>query len=472
MAIPDRWHSRFERAAFGGEQQPGRSRHPGNVGTGVDPVTISDQVDELARRIAAHGLDDRRRDREPGHDARRAGAERGDAALVGRDRRRRRDVDPTHQVLGHGHAGDRGHGIGIETGRHQPMPRRIRQRVELEHPGRQYRYTVCTVTVTPREFHIAQLNIATLQAPVDDPATADFTDNLERINALGEGSPGFVWRLQTDDGDATALRPYPDPMIIVNMTVWTSVAALKEYAYRTEHAEFVARRREWFVPGSTGLVLWWIRAGDLPTVDDAKRRLEFLRRHGPSPYAFRFARPPAPFVVEQTSLEDPATLDLITALNTELTGRYDHPSDNHFRLEPDEVSPGMGAVVVGRLEERAVACGAIRRIDWDVDGDIDGAGGRTAEIKRMYVAPAARGNKLGAAILDRLELEATELGIDRLVLETGSRQPEAIQLYERAGFTPRDRWGEYADAPHSRCYEKRLEVPAITTQMLRDVGDG
>ncbi len=76
----------------------------------------------------------------------------------------------------------------------------------------------------------------------------------------------------------------------------------------------------------------------------------------------------------------------------------------------------------------------------------------------MYVAPEARGNKLGAAILDRLELEAGALGIDRLVLETGSRQPEAIQMYERAGFTARDRWGEYADAPHSRCFEKRLDV--------------
>ena len=150
-------------------------------------------------------------------------------------------------------------------------------------------------------------------------------------------------------------------------------------------------------------------------------------------------------------------------MNDELTGRYDDPSDNHFRLEPDEVSPGMGAVVVGRLDDRAVACGAIRRIDSDIDGDFDGARGRTAEIKRMYVAPDARGNKLGAAILDRLELEAGALGIDRLVLETGSRQPEAIQLYERAGFTARERWGEYAAAPHSRCFEKRLDVPAITT---------
>ena len=271
-----------------------------------------------------------------------------------------------------------------------------------------------------------------------------------------------MWRLQTDEGDATALRPYDDPMVIVNMTVWSSVAALKDFAYRTAHAEFLARRREWFVAGSTGVVLWWIRAGELPTVDDAKRRLEFLERHGASPYAFRFARPPAPFVIERTSLDDPDTVELIARLNDELTGRYDDPSDNHFRLEPDEVSPASVRSWSAASTIAPVACGALRRIDSEIEGDIDGTGLRTAEIKRMYVAPEARGNKLGAAILDRLELEAGALGIDRLVLETGSRQPEAIQMYERAGFTARDRWGEYADAPHSRCFEKRLDVATIS----------
>jgi ribosomal protein S18 acetylase RimI-like enzyme len=319
------------------------------------------------------------------------------------------------------------------------------------------------VTATPGDYHIAQLNIATLLAPIDDPSIADFTDNLERINALGDGSPGFVWRLQTDDGDATALRPYPDPMVIVNMTVWTSVGALKEFAYRTEHAEFLTRRREWFAAGSTGVVLWWIRAGDLPTIDDAKRRLEFIQRHGASPYAFRFARPPAPFVVEPTSLEDPATLDLIARLNDELTARYDNPAANFFRLDPAEVAAGAGVVVVGRLDDRAVACGALRRLDAGIDAEIggepenDGAACRAAEIKRMYVAPEARGNKLGAAVLDRLEVEAVALGVDRIVLETGDRQQEAMRLYERAGFAARDTWGPYRQSPHSRCFEKRRD---------------
>ena len=312
--------------------------------------------------------------------------------------------------------------------------------MELEHRGRQYRCTFSTVTVNQGDYHVAQLNIATLRAPIDDPSIADFTNNLERINGLGDASPGFVWRLQTDEGDATALRPYEDPMVIVNMTVWSSVATLKDFAYRTVHADFLARRREWFVAGSTGLVLWWVRAGDIPTVDDAKRRLEFLQRHGPTPYAFRFARPAAPFVIDRTSLDEPDTADLIARLNDELAGRYDDPSDNHFRLDPDEVSVGAGAVVVGRLDDRTVACGALRSIP-EIEGDIEAIGLRTAEVKRMYVVPEARGNKLGAAILDRLELEAAALGIEHLVLETGSRQPEAIQMYERAGFTARERWG-------------------------------
>jgi GNAT superfamily N-acetyltransferase len=319
------------------------------------------------------------------------------------------------------------------------------------------------VTAPPRDYHVAQINISTLLAPIDDPSIADFAGNLDHINAIGDASPGFVWRLQTDDGNATSIQSYPDPLVIVNMTVWTSIEALKEFAYRTEHADFLARRREWFAAGSSAVALWWIRAGDLPTLDDAKRRVEFLRRHGPSPYAFRFARPPAPFVVEPTTLDDPDTRDLIARLDEELTAAYDDPAANFFRLDADEVAPGAGTVIVGRLDDRPVACGALRRIsdmEGETDGTRDATSGRIAEVKRMYVAPEARGHKLGAAVLDRLELEAAALGIERIVLETGDRQHEAIRLYERAGFAVRESWGPYRHSPHSRCFEKRLAAAA------------
>jgi hypothetical protein len=170
--------------------------------------------------------------------------------------------------------------------------------MEHRHGRRQYRRaagTVRAVTTPPsppeQRARLAQLNIATLVAPVDDPLVADFVDNLERINAAGEASPGFVWRLQDDGGDATSFRAYPDPLTIVNLTVWESIEALRSFVYRTEHVEFLRRRREWFAAGSTGVALWWIRAGALPTLDDAVRRLAHLQRVGPSPYAFSFASP-------------------------------------------------------------------------------------------------------------------------------------------------------------------------------------
>jgi hypothetical protein len=142
------------------------------------------------------------------------------------------------------------------------------------------------------DWHLAQLNIARLRAPLDDPSIADFVDNLEAVNALAEQSRGFVWRLQTDEGDATAVRAYDDELVIINLTVWESVEALADFAYRTGHVRFLRRKREWFEPMvEAHLVMWWVPAGEPPTVPDAVTRLERLRRDGPSAEAFTF-RPP------------------------------------------------------------------------------------------------------------------------------------------------------------------------------------
>jgi hypothetical protein len=140
--------------------------------------------------------------------------------------------------------------------------------------------------------HLAQLNVGRLRGPEGDPVVADFFANLDRINAVADGSPGFVWRLQTESGNATEVRPYEDELIAINLTVWESVDALKDYAYRSEHRSFLTRRREWFEPMADAyLVLWWIPAGSLPTVDEAVERLELLRKEGPSPRAFTFRTP-------------------------------------------------------------------------------------------------------------------------------------------------------------------------------------
>lgn len=147
-------------------------------------------------------------------------------------------------------------------------------------------------------FHLAQLNVAYPRAPLDDPSMAGFADELEVVNALADAAPGFVWRLVGEgSADATAMRPF-GPDLMVNMSVWESVEALRDFAYRdANHLEQLRRRREWFSHEQLGshLVLWWIPAGTVPTVDEAWQRLSLLNAEGPGPDAFTFrALYPAP----------------------------------------------------------------------------------------------------------------------------------------------------------------------------------
>ncbi len=137
--------------------------------------------------------------------------------------------------------------------------------------------------------HLAQLNIGRMIAPTDSPIVAEFMNALDEINALAEASPGFVWRFQTDDGNATAERPYPDDTILVNFSTWESIESLSDYVYRTVHTDYLRRRREWFERFEGAfVVLWWVPAGHRPSVTEAIERLEHLERHGPTPYAFTF----------------------------------------------------------------------------------------------------------------------------------------------------------------------------------------
>ena len=137
---------------------------------------------------------------------------------------------------------------------------------------------------------LAQLNVARLLAPIDAPETADFVASLEPVNARADTAPGFVWRLQTESGDATAVRASDDPLLIVNLTVWDSVEALEAFAYReASHLAVLRRRREWFErPTEASTVLWWVARGHVPTLDEALDRLAVLRAGGPSPQAFTF----------------------------------------------------------------------------------------------------------------------------------------------------------------------------------------
>lgn len=144
-------------------------------------------------------------------------------------------------------------------------------------------------------FELAQLNIAQMVAPLESPEMADFVDNLDRINALADNSQGFVWRLQTEQGDATALRPFGDALL-VNMSVWKDAESLYNFVYQSAHIQIMRRRREWFLKmREIYTVLWWIPEGHIPTIEEARQRLDRLRAEGPGAEAFTFRKTyPAP----------------------------------------------------------------------------------------------------------------------------------------------------------------------------------
>ena len=142
-------------------------------------------------------------------------------------------------------------------------------------------------------FHLVQLNIGRFRAPLEDPVMEGFRTQLDPINALADQTPGFVWRLQTEDGNATAIRPYAgDDLMAINMSVWESLESLQHFVYKSAHVGTLRDRKQWFEPPDGPiLVLWWIPSGQIPTVGDAQARLAHLRARGPTPHAFTFRSP-------------------------------------------------------------------------------------------------------------------------------------------------------------------------------------
>lgn len=148
------------------------------------------------------------------------------------------------------------------------------------------------MTADPPRFELAQVNIGRLLAPVDSPIIADFMAALDPINALADTSPGFIWRLQTAEGNATALHSFDDALIISNMSVWASIEALRAFTYTSAHTGVMRRRREWFEAyESAYMALWWVPAGHRPTIEEAKERLAAMDRDGATPFAFTFRAP-------------------------------------------------------------------------------------------------------------------------------------------------------------------------------------
>jgi hypothetical protein len=143
-------------------------------------------------------------------------------------------------------------------------------------------------------YHLAQVNIARLRAPLESEELADFVAALDAVNASADSASGFVWRLQTEDGNATSIRAFEwdagdGSGVLVNMSVWETIEALGRWVYGDLHRAVLRRRREWFhrVEEAT-LALWWVPCGQMPTTDDAEDRVRHLRTHGPTSYAFTF----------------------------------------------------------------------------------------------------------------------------------------------------------------------------------------
>lgn len=162
--------------------------------------------------------------------------------------------------------------------------------------------------MTSADHHyLAQLNIARMRAPLDSPVMAGFVAQLDAINALADASPGFVWRLE----NATGVQAYQDPLILVNLSVWESVEALHDFAYQSAHRGPQRDRSQWFErPSQAHLALWWVPAGHIPSVAEARDRLEFRRAHGDSPVAFSIAKPfPPPDAPAGDPVHPPVSFD-------------------------------------------------------------------------------------------------------------------------------------------------------------------
>lgn len=140
-----------------------------------------------------------------------------------------------------------------------------------------------------KSHHLSQVNISRMIAPLESPVMAEFVAKLDSINKLADNSPGFIWRLKTESNNATSIHAYDDELILLNLSVWESIDALKQFVYRSQHGKVMRNRQKWFHKSEGhNMALWWITIGHIPTVDEAKKRLQHLNQYGESDYVFSF----------------------------------------------------------------------------------------------------------------------------------------------------------------------------------------
>jgi hypothetical protein len=142
-----------------------------------------------------------------------------------------------------------------------------------------------------KKFHLAQVNVAQAKAEMDTDTMVGFVSRLEEINALADTAQGFVWRLQSDEGDSTSIRVFEEPLLLVNMSVWSTMEDLKTFVYKSFHVELIRDREAWFDKmRAAHQALWWVPVGHIPTTQEAQEKLEYIREHGPSQEAFTFGK--------------------------------------------------------------------------------------------------------------------------------------------------------------------------------------
>lgn len=192
-------------------------------------------------------------------------------------------------------------------------------------------------------------------------------------------------------------------------------------------------------------VAWWIADRHEPGVDEGNGRLDFLHRHGVSPYAFTTHHRQPRLSIERVWLDNIDVELLISQLNSDLYSRYPEPGALIFSLETADIVDGVGALLMAELDGEPVGCGAFRVMDGMP---------RSAEIRRMYVTLAGRGKKVGSALLAELERMGAATGVQRFALETGPRQPEALRIFSTAGYVVCEPWGPFVGQQFSVCMEK------------------
>lgn len=140
-------------------------------------------------------------------------------------------------------------------------------------------------------MHLAELNVGRTRFDTDAPEMAGFMDNLDRVNAIADRAPGFVWRMQDETGNATSIKPTDDPRFITNLSVWEDFASFEHFVRNTVHKQFLHRKAEWFeTPAKPYFVMWLVPAGHRPGLDEALARLADLAANGPSDRAFGWER--------------------------------------------------------------------------------------------------------------------------------------------------------------------------------------